>query len=82
MRGYSDLDDTDTDLERSLAFLGTVESFEEECIVPKIFRQFEKDYNKNPSRSWLIYRYNLSNYMTTKLIRICQKRKRIGLNKV
>jgi len=82
MRGYSDLDDRDTDIERYIAFLDTVHEIDEEVLIPKIFSQFEKDYNKKASKQWLKQRYCLSDYWINKLFRICQKRKRIGLNNI
>ena len=80
MRGYKKLDTADTDLERKIEFFSMTDKFDEEILVPKIFRQFEKDWNLNPSKAYLSTRYGLSLYMLTKLIRICQKRKRAGLH--
>ena len=80
MRGYKSLDTIDTELERRLNFIDVTDQFDEDVLVPKIFRQFEQDFNINPSRKYLLARYGLSLYMLNKLIRICQKRKRVGLN--
>ena len=80
MRGYTKLDHDDIYTERFVEFIVGCDKFDEEYIVPKIFRQFEKDYNRNPNKEFLAIRYELSSYMLNKLIRICRKRKKVGLH--
>ena len=80
MRGFNDTDNYDTNQERGDAFLEACHDFDEESLVPKLFNQFEKTHNVNPSYEHLLKHFGLSPELTQKLIRICQKRSAIGLN--
>lgn len=93
MRGYTQEDtelyeDLEHDRRVSRGILYT--AFDEEYLIPKIFGQFEKEYNRRdsngqfrrPSMNRMMQKFGLSFTATRKLFRICGRRKYLGLNKI